>query len=60
MLYSLAGGALSMSMVIIQAIMAATRITHDMDYKKINNTTNADISHQEKMILQVYIVISLL
>ena len=39
--------------------MAATHITHDMDNKNItrhiNNTAYADISHQEKMILQVYI-----
>ena len=59
MLYSLAGGALSMSMVIIQAIMAATHITHDMDNKNItrhsNTTAYAEISQKEKMILQVYI-----
>ena len=47
-----------MSMVIIQAIMAATHITHDMDNKNNNNTTNTEISHQEKMILQVFIGIS--
>ena len=60
MLYSLAGGALSMSMVIIQAIMAATHITHDMDNKNNNNTTYADISQKEKMILQVCFDVNLL